>query len=106
MPVPRGSRRETDIAPYYQVLLARMTEPAASIARLTADLGVRLKRELSESAVRQILRRARDKFAKLLIDEISRSRWEGRIRNDCVRSWPISTFSSTASRRSTIGADA
>jgi hypothetical protein len=28
---------------------------------------------LSESAVRQILRRARDKFAKLLIDEVSRS---------------------------------
>jgi RNA polymerase sigma-70 factor (ECF subfamily) len=59
--------------PYYQVLLARVTEPAASIASLTADVGARLKRELSESAVRQILHRARDKFATLLIDEVSRS---------------------------------
>jgi RNA polymerase sigma-70 factor (ECF subfamily) len=59
--------------PYYQVLLARVTEPAASIASMTVDLGARLKRELNESAVRQILRRAREKFAKLLIDEVSRS---------------------------------
>jgi RNA polymerase sigma-70 factor (ECF subfamily) len=59
--------------PYYQVLLARVTEPTASIAALAAGIGTRLKREMNEPGVRQILRRARAKFAKLLIDEVSRS---------------------------------
>src|SRR5205807_2109339 len=58
---------------YYRVLRFRAEHPEMSCAqmaeRLTADLG----RPVKADWVRQTLKRSRDKFTELLLDELSRS---------------------------------
>jgi hypothetical protein len=59
--------------PYHMVLSLRVEragEPSAALARLAGD---RLGRSLGEDAFRQMLRRAREKFADLLVDAVART---------------------------------
>jgi hypothetical protein len=59
--------------PYHTVLSLRVEhdgEPSAALARLAGD---RLGRPLGEDAFRQMLRRARQKFADLLVDAVART---------------------------------
>jgi RNA polymerase sigma-70 factor (ECF subfamily) len=60
-------------SPFYTVLRWRAENPQAPAAelaqRLTRDLG----RPFTDDGVRQTLRRAREKFADLLLDEVGRS---------------------------------
>lgn len=56
-------------APLAAVLRLRAEHPEASNAELTARLSERLGRPLTEAGVRQTLHRARERFAKLLLEE-------------------------------------
>jgi RNA polymerase sigma factor (sigma-70 family) len=58
---------------YYRVLRFRADNPELSSAEMAARLGGELGREVSADWVRQTLRRARDRFADLLLDELAAS---------------------------------
>jgi RNA polymerase sigma-70 factor (ECF subfamily) len=58
---------------FYTVLHWRVTYPEEPAARLAEELGGRLGRPFTEGGIRQTLRRAREKFADLLLEEVARS---------------------------------
>jgi RNA polymerase sigma-70 factor (ECF subfamily) len=58
---------------YYEVLRFRAEHPDLHSPQLAAELTAKLGRPLSAEAVRQTLHRARDRFADLLIKEVSDS---------------------------------
>jgi RNA polymerase sigma-70 factor (ECF subfamily) len=57
----------------YAVLRFRADHPELQSPQMAEQLSVRLGRSLSAAGVRQILHRARDKFARLLLDEVADS---------------------------------
>jgi RNA polymerase sigma-70 factor (ECF subfamily) len=64
--------READ-QQYYRVLRFRAEHPDWSSAQMAEKLSVELGRPVKADWVRQTLKRARDKFTELLLDELSRS---------------------------------
>jgi RNA polymerase sigma-70 factor (ECF subfamily) len=58
---------------FHTVLHWRVTHPAEPATRLAAELSERVGRPFTEGGIRQTLRRARQKFADLLLDEVARS---------------------------------
>jgi RNA polymerase sigma-70 factor (ECF subfamily) len=59
--------------PYYTVLRWRTEHPKQPVAQLARQLNAREGRPFTEGHVRQILRRAREKFADFLLEEVSHS---------------------------------
>jgi RNA polymerase sigma-70 factor (ECF subfamily) len=59
--------------PFYDVLRLRAEEPDLSSAEMAERLGAKLGRSLTPEWARQNLRRARERFADLLLDELARS---------------------------------
>jgi DNA-directed RNA polymerase specialized sigma24 family protein len=61
--------------PYHEALRLRTEKPDLTTAALVRELNERLKpeRPLTESALRKILQRARERFTDLLLDEVARS---------------------------------
>jgi RNA polymerase sigma-70 factor (ECF subfamily) len=59
--------------PYYTVLRYRAEHPGLSSTEMAGQLATHKGRTLSSDALRQVLHRAREKFAELLIAEVSRS---------------------------------
>lgn len=59
--------------PYHAVLRYRAANPQATSPEMAAKLSQQLGRPMSEANVRQVLHRAREKFADLLIGEVKRS---------------------------------
>ncbi|HMF16259.1 MAG TPA: sigma-70 family RNA polymerase sigma factor [Gemmataceae bacterium] len=59
--------------PYHAVLRFRADHPRMRSPQLAEQLSARLGRSFTPSGVRQILHRAREKFAALLLDEVSHS---------------------------------
>ena len=59
--------------PYHAVLRFRADHPGMRSPQLAEQLTIRLGRPFTPSGVRQILHRAREKFAALLLDEVSHS---------------------------------
>jgi RNA polymerase sigma-70 factor (ECF subfamily) len=58
---------------YHTVLRLRADRPEERCAELARLAGVRLGKPLSEAAFRQLLRRARAKFADFLVAEVART---------------------------------
>lgn len=58
---------------YYQVLRFRSEHPDMPSAEMAEQLSAQLGRTISAAGARQILHRAREKFADLLLEEVSRS---------------------------------
>jgi RNA polymerase sigma factor (sigma-70 family) len=56
--------------PYYTVLRLRTEYPDASSQELAERLGRQLDKSLTAAGVRQLLHRARERFADLLLDEV------------------------------------
>jgi RNA polymerase sigma-70 factor (ECF subfamily) len=59
--------------PYYAVLRFRAEHPEMRSPQLAQELSARLGRPFSAVAVRQVLHRAREKFATLLLEEVAHS---------------------------------
>jgi RNA polymerase sigma-70 factor (ECF subfamily) len=59
--------------PYYTALQFRKDHPELSSAQMAEGLGARLGKAMSAANVRQIVHRAREKFADLLVEEVGRS---------------------------------
>jgi DNA-directed RNA polymerase specialized sigma24 family protein len=59
--------------PYHTVLRCHLEQPELSAVDMAARLGPRLGRNFTEEGMRQMLRRARVKFADLLVDEVAHS---------------------------------
>lgn len=59
--------------PFYTVLRFRADHPEMPSAQMAVELGEQLGRSLTAPGVRQTLRRAREKFAQLLVDEVVQS---------------------------------
>jgi len=59
--------------PFYSVLRWRVENPQAPTAELAERLGRELGRAFTAAGVRQTLRRARERFAGLLLEEVARS---------------------------------
>jgi RNA polymerase sigma factor (sigma-70 family) len=59
--------------PFYTVLRYQADHPAVRSPQLAEQLGPRLGKTLTAAAVRQILHRAREKFADLLVEEVAHS---------------------------------
>jgi RNA polymerase sigma-70 factor (ECF subfamily) len=59
--------------PYHRLLNWRVEDPGVSAARLAERLGQELGRPFTEVGIRQLLYRARTRFAELLIAEVARS---------------------------------
>jgi hypothetical protein len=59
--------------PYYTILRCRTDAPTFGSAELAAAVGARLGKPLTAENVRQLLHRARRRFAELLVDEVGRS---------------------------------
>lgn len=57
--------------PFHSVLRFRAENPGLSSAQMAQQLGERLQRSLTADSVRQTLHRARERFAALLLDEVS-----------------------------------
>jgi len=60
-------------SPYHVVLRHKTEKPQDRAAQLAKTLTAQLGRPFTETGVRQVLKRARDKFADLLLDEVARS---------------------------------
>jgi len=60
-------------SPYHAVLRGKTEQPQIRSAQLAKTLSAQLDRPFTETSVRQILHRARDKFADLLLEEVARS---------------------------------
>lgn len=58
---------------FYSVLRFRADHPDLASAQMATELGQQLGRPLTAAGVRQTLRRARDKFAQLLVTEVVHS---------------------------------
>lgn len=59
--------------PYYTVLRFRSENPAVSSAQMAEQLGAQLGKAYTDAAVRQVLHRAREKYADLLVEEVALS---------------------------------
>jgi RNA polymerase sigma-70 factor (ECF subfamily) len=59
--------------PYHDVLRARVDQPDLSSAQLAEQLSARLGRAITSAGVRQLLHRARERFAELLLDDVRQS---------------------------------
>ncbi len=59
--------------PYYAALRLKTERPELRSAQLAEQLGARLGKRFTEEGVRQLLHRARQKFADLLVEEVARS---------------------------------
>jgi RNA polymerase sigma-70 factor (ECF subfamily) len=59
--------------PYHAVLDSKTRRPEVRSAELAQTLAARLGRPFSADGVRQLLHRARERFADLLVDEVARS---------------------------------
>lgn len=68
----RECERKTPTNPAYTLLKLRTEFPGASGDELAAKLGVKLGRAVRADSGRQMLRRARLRFAEALVDEIAR----------------------------------
>src|SRR5262249_58398765 len=66
------SERDT-APPFYRVLRWRAEYPEGRAAELAQQLSTELGRAFTEAGIRQILKRAREKFADLLLEEGGRS---------------------------------
>jgi DNA-directed RNA polymerase specialized sigma24 family protein len=64
---------QTSDQPLYTVLRHRADHPERRSPQLAEALSTRLRRPLSPAAVRQLLHRARRRFAELLVDEVVHS---------------------------------
>jgi RNA polymerase sigma factor (sigma-70 family) len=64
---------ETTGTPCYTVMRLKTEQPDLRSAQLAEQLGPKVGRAFTEDGVRQTLKRARDKFADLLLDEVERS---------------------------------
>jgi RNA polymerase sigma-70 factor (ECF subfamily) len=65
--------QEQTCCSYHTVLRLRADRPEVSCVELARLAGARRGRPFSEAAVRQVLRRAREKFADLLVAEVART---------------------------------
>lgn len=59
--------------PYHAVLRFRADHPEARSPQVAEELSARLKRDLTATNVRQILHRARERFADHLLDDVAQS---------------------------------
>jgi RNA polymerase sigma-70 factor (ECF subfamily) len=59
--------------PFHDVLRLRVDEPDLSSAQMAETLSARLGRTLSAANVRQLLHRARERFADLLLEDVQQS---------------------------------
>jgi RNA polymerase sigma-70 factor (ECF subfamily) len=59
--------------PYHSVLRFRVDHPDLRSAEMARQLGVQLGKPLTAAGVRQSLRRAREKFSDLLLDEVAQT---------------------------------
>jgi RNA polymerase sigma-70 factor (ECF subfamily) len=59
--------------PYHTVLLAKAKSGQVKAAQLAARLSAERGRPYTEEGIRQLLHRARQKFAELLVEEVARS---------------------------------
>jgi RNA polymerase sigma-70 factor (ECF subfamily) len=59
--------------PFYEVLHLRAEQPDLTSPQLAEQLSTRLGRPFSAAGVRQLLHRARERFAELLVEETRRS---------------------------------
>lgn len=59
--------------PFYTVLRFRADHPDLSSAQMAENLSTKLGKAVSAANVRQLLHRSREKFAELLLDEVSQS---------------------------------
>ncbi len=59
--------------PFHDVLRLRVDAPDLSSAQMAETLAARLGRSLSAANVRQLLHRARERFADLLLDDVQQS---------------------------------
>jgi len=66
------SQKETG-QPFYIVLRCRTDEPALGSLELAERVGARIGKPLSPDNTRQLLHRARKRFAELLVEEVGRS---------------------------------
>jgi len=60
-------------SPYYTVLRGKTEQPEVRSAQLAEQLRAQLGKPFTEAGVRQILHRAREKFAELIVEEVARS---------------------------------
>jgi RNA polymerase sigma-70 factor (ECF subfamily) len=59
--------------PYYRVLRLRVDQLGRSSEDLAAQLSLQLERRVTAAGVRQMLHRAREKFAEILLDQVIQS---------------------------------
>jgi RNA polymerase sigma-70 factor (ECF subfamily) len=59
--------------PYHELLRRRVDQPELSSAQLSEELSNKLGRTFTSAGVRQLIHRAREKFAELLLDDIRQS---------------------------------
>jgi RNA polymerase sigma-70 factor (ECF subfamily) len=59
--------------PFYTVLRFRSDHPELSSREMAAQLGTRLGKPLTAAGVRQMLHRARERFADLLVEEVAQT---------------------------------
>jgi RNA polymerase sigma-70 factor (ECF subfamily) len=59
--------------PFHDVLRCRVDQPDLSSAQLAEVLSTRLGRPITSAGLRQLLHRARERFAELLLDDIRQS---------------------------------
>jgi DNA-directed RNA polymerase specialized sigma24 family protein len=67
------AEQKPDGPPFYDVLRVRAEQPSASADELTIRLSEQVGRDLSATHLRQLLHRARERFAGLLINEAAES---------------------------------
>src|SRR5262249_61588003 len=70
---PLQKMESTTPPPFYRVLRWRAEYPEGRAADLAQQLSTELGRDFTEAGIRQILKRAREKFADLLLEEGGRS---------------------------------
>jgi RNA polymerase sigma factor (sigma-70 family) len=59
--------------PYHEVLRLRVDHPQMKSEQIAEELGARVGRSFTAAHVRQLLRRARDRFGLILLDEVRES---------------------------------
>ncbi|MBY0233268.1 MAG: hypothetical protein K2W96_28645, partial [Gemmataceae bacterium] len=59
--------------PYHDIMRLRVDQPEASSTDLARLLGEKVKKEYTSPGVRQLLHRARERFAELLLDDVRES---------------------------------
>jgi RNA polymerase sigma factor (sigma-70 family) len=64
---------EAEAKPYYQTLRLRVNSPDASYEELAPKMSELLQREITQSNAKQRVKRARDRFSKLLLARVAAS---------------------------------